>query len=190
MTKPAALLVALALVGCATPPPPPPASPPPSGPPPGAEPITTPDGARLYWDYEAGGEPKLDLLDWSSGEVRLSLRCDALSGRMLLIAPVWTTRFDTRRAAEDGAPLVMEFGARFEGPTRWMVMVDAAWPGTRFDPTTAQLDALARAETVSVRLGQQVRRAPAPREAARHDFAWKCADALRMRRPSVAPRPG
>ena len=186
MIKPAALLALLALAGCASPPP----AAAPWRPPAGVEPLTLPDGARLFWDYEAGSEPRLDLLDYGSGVVRLSLRCDTLSGRMLLIAPVWTTRFDTARAAEDGAPIVMEAGARFEGPARWMVMVDAAWPGAAFDPTPAQLDALARAATVTVRLGQQERRVPAPGEAVRRDFAWKCADALRIRRPSVAPRPG
>ena len=184
MIRPAALLAVVALAGCA-------------GkqpdlsfrPPPDAEPFATPDGARLYWDYDSGREPKLDLADWPSAEMRLSLRCDALSGRLLLIAEVWHNSFAKPRPAEDGAPLVMEFGARFQGPVRWMVMVDSAWPGTHFDPTTAQLDALARAQTVTLQLGREVWRVPAPQEAVRRHFAWQCADALRIPRPSVAPQP-
>ena len=128
--------------------------------------------------YEGGGDPVL------------SMRCDVLSGRLLMYAPDLETPWSLRRPAEDGAAFVLEFGSRLQGPVRWMPMVDTAWPGTRFDLSTRDLDALARAQTLVLRLGPVVRRLPAPPEAVRREFAWKCADALRLARPSAAPRAG
>lgn len=188
MTRTIALaLAALSLAACASTP-----TVRPPELPAGAQPFTDAEtGKRLYWGFEGGNEPRLEARGYpGGGDPVLSMRCDVLSGRLLMYAPDLETPWSLRRPAEDGSPFTLEFGSRLQGPVRWMPMVDSAWPGTRFDLSTRDLDALARAQTITLRLGPVVRRLAAPPEALRHEFAWKCADALRLARPSVAPKAG